>query len=75
MPQIPQLFISVIYFSFTQFWPLPISLLFLFDIRDGTNMKPAAATSSYFSSLSLKHHMKYARNFNYPLIVDVTKEN
>jgi hypothetical protein len=77
MPQIPQLFITVIYFSFTQCWPFPITPLFHFDIRDATNMEPAAAlrTSSYFSLLSLKHHMMYALNCSYPLTVDGTKEN
>jgi len=77
MPQIRQLFITVINFSFTQCSPLPITPLFLFDICDETNMKPTAAllTSSYFSSLSLKRHMMYALNCGFILTVDGTKEN
>ena len=77
MPQIPQLFITVIYFSFTQCLPRPVTPFFLFDICDATNMKPAATphTSSYFSSLCLKRHMMYALNCSYPLTMNGAKEN
>jgi hypothetical protein len=43
IPQIHQLFITVLYFSFTQCWPQlkMLFVIFSFDTCDVSNMKPA----------------------------------